>query len=606
MNWTGGRLHRHSTGNCDAAAKQKQYFAKIQQNLRGGIKKKSPMKWTIFNHVVEQRKLSGIEPTLYYRKRSNSVRSNRGSPQPTPDLPSRCEINQIRRINDPQHLPPELVQHRRSPAEIDNLYDATPTRPVKREASVVLRDIEEFEELDEAISEKRRRLLRKVDWVGISIQKPVGVKFVASTVEENVGRRKKLTDGNRARYQSKQSHITSPFADKRRHLLSSSRGESRPLEQKTDVRIRIGGKVVPPGISSSSVVVRDGSQLASDYRRPFTESSDVMLLDGGDGPRSCASQIHGRDTPDSPASPVENWQSSILNNTTDVKKARKTERHERKPTQLEENSRTKSENRIISIQRDPTIALKPLRHHHREMLPHNHKGTVGRSSMYKNPTEVPKAADSGTNSPHTESHGEELLQEFGSSKCETYFNKEGETVFSSRPSSIHHPVPQSSRKSTLLPSDSPERDCSTLCHIGELKPVVPRSQMSENEIRATWIALAPESDEKQALYLDSKSREKGQNRTISPGISTIIAARKMSRMSHDDKQSSPLEGPNPEDYRQPTFANISEHYTKQNQDKNYHNHEFIRSKKLRGPANTPFNQSNNRTKDHSARATRRY
>lgn len=589
MNWTGGRLQHHSTGNRDVAAKQKQHFAKIQQNLRGGVKKKSPIKWSIFNHVVEhrehaRRELSGVEPILYHRERKDSVRSAGSSLQPIPSLPSRRETSLAPKINNPQLTPLVPAQHGRSPADDDDLYDATPPRIFKQEAPVALPDIDGLAELDEAMSEKRRRLLRMGDWVGLNIQKSIGVKFITSAVEENVGKRKKLTDGHRARYQSKQSHITSPFANKRRRLLSPSREEYHPLEQKTDVRIIIGGKVVPPGISSSSVLGRDGSRPGAERRMSFTDSSDVMLLDGGTRPRLYASKIDDQATPDSPVLPTELRQSSILDNTICTDNAQMVKSCNGMLTQIKDNSKKQAENSDLFIQKSLRKSRILSRHQRTKASLYDHPGVFESLPTHRSAIKIPQTPENGTDSPNTKTRQEELLQRFGSSICETYLNEEGETVFSSRPSSIHHPAPQSSRKSSLLPSDSSQKGSSTLCRIGELKPIVPRSQISENEIWATWIAPISEGDEIQEPCSERESSGIILNRIISPGISTIFNARKVSKTSFDDGQSSPLEDPDSEEYSQHAFAGLSGQYTRQHRDENSHDPLLISSKKLRSPA----------------------
>ncbi|KAH9212514.1 hypothetical protein DL95DRAFT_391462, partial [Leptodontidium sp. 2 PMI_412] len=60
MNWTGGGLHRHSSTNLikgSAKERQKQHFAKVQQNLRAGIlaNKKSPIKFSVFGIDIRDR-----------------------------------------------------------------------------------------------------------------------------------------------------------------------------------------------------------------------------------------------------------------------------------------------------------------------------------------------------------------------------------------------------------------------------------------------------------------------------------------------------------------------------------------------------------------------
>lgn len=286
MNWTGGRLQRHSAGNRNAVAqRQKQHFSKIQQKLRGP-RKESPIKFSIFDHVVENRERVRGSPAV-----ESAVPQHRETSQPAPRRQgSLINVSQTSHIPQPSNTKgsrdqdPAPVQRPPSRVSEGNIYDATPppaSRVKARKLQSALPKIDPgcYEMKEESMSAKRRRLLRKRDWVGTSIQKPVGIKFAPAALEDNVGRRRKITDGHRAIYRSRQTHILSPFADKRRWVLSPIRGNV--AESRADVRIFIGGKVVPPGISSSSIGKSRSRSVVNHQRShtSHTESSDVMLLD---------------------------------------------------------------------------------------------------------------------------------------------------------------------------------------------------------------------------------------------------------------------------------------------------------------------------------------
>lgn len=52
MNWTGGRLSRHSRKAEDSVVnKQKQHFARVRNNLMNDSAKRSPAKWSIFDGI---------------------------------------------------------------------------------------------------------------------------------------------------------------------------------------------------------------------------------------------------------------------------------------------------------------------------------------------------------------------------------------------------------------------------------------------------------------------------------------------------------------------------------------------------------------------------
>ena len=170
----------------------------------------------------------------------------------------------------------------------DDLSDATPEPRevvVKREMSVLEVEVDSDKPARETVAEKRRRLLRKGDWVGINIQKPIHLKFSCSKTSDNVGRRRKVSDDHKARYNDKRTRASSSISggtkDHNRRRVPSRESSMAP-PARNDVRISIGGEVVPPGASSSSRPSRSLPELRPQFpsfNRSLTHSSDVMLLD---------------------------------------------------------------------------------------------------------------------------------------------------------------------------------------------------------------------------------------------------------------------------------------------------------------------------------------
>ncbi|KAH8796700.1 hypothetical protein BGZ57DRAFT_723530, partial [Hyaloscypha finlandica] len=439
MNWTGGRLSRHSGSSNPVKARQKQHFAKVQQALRSGPKNHSPIKWTFFDHVLgdregTQRETPAARPTTlqaYDHRDSQSNRTHHGHRSSigyaAPQSSSRHSSQSVEIALGRQTLIPVMQQPRRVPA--DDLYNVTPPpREAKREReeSAAISEMENMvDQEEESLSEKRRKILRKGDWVGVTIQRPLRLSFTSPRKEENIGRRRKITDGHRARYSSKQLHITSPFPNKRRLLVnqSSSQGGLQNREPpRTDVRISIGGRVVPPGVSSSSAPRRMGSHSTTAYGRSQTTSPDMMLLD----PNASAG-------------------------------------HE-----------------------SPRTASKP------EGKDHHPVGHQNNLEPYPNIRHAGITPTPENNNPYPR-----------------------RLIFSSSTASIHHPAPQSSRVSVLLRSASSDVAESTMAQVGKNKPVIPSSQVLENEIWETWIAPEQKYD-----YSSDYNEQGGVQRVpISPGVS---------------------------------------------------------------------------------------
>ncbi|KAF7883397.1 uncharacterized protein EAF02_005317 [Botrytis sinoallii] len=152
----------------------------------------------------------------------------------------------------------EFVQ--RSSIADDDLYNATPPPlRIKREHAVLseIRDApqncEARETIEQSMEERRRNLLDQKDWVGLNIHHLPKLKFNQPRHDEDIGRRRKVKGGHRARYSKLQTRISSPFAARNNHMREQQEaGYVEGSLPKNDVRISIGGRIVPPGISSSS------------------------------------------------------------------------------------------------------------------------------------------------------------------------------------------------------------------------------------------------------------------------------------------------------------------------------------------------------------------
>jgi hypothetical protein len=500
MNWTGGRLSRHSGSSNPVKARQKQHFAKVQQALRSGPKNHSPIKWTFFDHVLgdregTQRETSAARHTTlqaYDHRDSQSNRTHHGHLSSigyaAPQSSSRRSSQSLEIAQGRQTLIPVMQQPRRVPA--DDLYNVTPPpreAKRKREESAAISEMENMvDQEEESLSEKRRKILRKGDWVGVTIQRPLRLSFTSPRKEENIGRRRKITDGHRARYSSKQLHIISPFPNKRRLLVnqSSSQGGLQNREPpRTDVRISIGGRVVPPGVSSSSAPRRMGSHSTTAYGRSQTTSSDMMLLD----PNASA----GHESPRVPSSNLAAIKYSM-------------------------GSHQRIHNQDFSLN-NTSLALGLEQGHH---IPYVADSTNGWAIRNSETASKPEGKDH-----HPVGHQNNLephpnIRHAGITPTPENNNPyPRRLIFSSSTASIHHPAPQSSRVSVLLRSASSDVAESTMAQVGKNKPVIPSSQVLENETWETWIAPEQKYD-----YSSDYNEQGGvQHVPISPGVSTSHA-----------------------------------------------------------------------------------
>ena len=529
MNWTGGRLSRHSGTSNPVKDRQKQRFAKVQQALRSGPKKHSPIKWTFFDHIAEN-----LEPTQrksFASKHTTPQAADYPHSQPSLQkhghlLSSRnvAQQNGSRHSSRSQellHPRPILVPVKQQPSRVpdDDLYNTTPPpreAKRKREDSMAISEMENLadQEEEESLSEKRRKILRQGDWVGIGIQRPLQLTFASPRKEENIGKRRRITDGHRAQYSSKQLHIISPFPTKRRLLAkqllanqsSSQEGPQNREPPRTDVRISIGGRVVPPGVSSSSAPRRMGSHSTTAHRRSQTTSSDVMLLDAN-------------------ASSTEVSPRMATSNVAAI-------RYPMPVHQLDNQDRS------------PTDASLEHGVAQGDHIPYEAKAME--TGWAGCPSET--GSELQEKDEETVSHQDNFESKHNTRRthvprnCDTHPRR---LIFLSSTASIHHPAPRSSRLSVLLRSASSEIAESTMAHVGKDRPVVPSSQVLENEIWETWIAPEQNYDHS-SDHLDVNEVGTLQRVSISPGVSTRHALWHASSVEDDieDERLFELQGAN--------------------------------------------------------------
>ena len=477
MNWTGGRLSRHSRGGAAATVSQRQkaHFAKVQNHLHNGTKKQSPIKWSIFDkfHIrpaVQERKPS-LEPPALSREVTQPVAH--GKPQSTERGGHSTRDRHRSQSREAQHAQqPTSGPMKQGRSRDDDLYSATPQPLQKRRREELLpeNELNEVEDVD-VISRKRKKLLEKGDWVGISYQRPLQMVFASPKNAGNVGRRRKVTDGHQVQYANRQSTLPSPFIN-RAQPSSHQKSETRNLRGQTDVRIHIGDRVVPPGISSSSALSRRSRRPSTQQQKrelSLAASSDVMLLDSEDVLATRSSRVINEN-------PFHDQQTEAF-----------------------------ASERYYNSQQSPGHPAQDQRDYEtgadEQSEDNEDGGHFGDSSIqyYQNPSSAEVDADSGA------------------SASQQSMSPIRGIPFS--PTLIRHPKPQSSRVSSILHSGSPAIASSIVAQVGNPKPVVPSSQVLDNEIWQSWM---------ESLYNKRASQRKDghasdileQGRTISPGIST--------------------------------------------------------------------------------------
>ncbi|KAL2222661.1 hypothetical protein M432DRAFT_555318, partial [Thermoascus aurantiacus ATCC 26904] len=216
MNWTGGRLHRHSHNKPSSLSRiQKQHFAKARLKLRNESHQASPLRFFTPRKPVHE--VSGkLTPSADHSYASQ--------------LPSRNQ---------------------------SLTYKDTPGHEVPRERPRTSSQLEDL----------KRQLLRQGDWTAVSAARPLRMTFASAAQREMVGKRRKITADDQRRHAAPAAKVFSPefHTTLRKRTRRNTSSEISTLE---DISIRIDG------YRPNSSLRHDNQKLA--YSQ---ESSESMLLD---------------------------------------------------------------------------------------------------------------------------------------------------------------------------------------------------------------------------------------------------------------------------------------------------------------------------------------
>jgi hypothetical protein len=465
MNWTGGHLSRHSRGGATASLNQlqKSHFAKVRSNLRNGMKKQSPIKWSIFGKIQVQEAGHDasqpiIDDTPRYTRNSHYISCDRYQPQ--------LRESQYTR----QPTPGPATQDR---IRGEDFYSATPPALEKRKHELTAPGNGCYKDAEfDFISKKRQKLLEKEDWVGITYQRPLQIKFASPNHTDNVGRRK-FTDGHQARYAHRQPTLISPFMTRAR-LPSLQKYDSQDLLGRADVRIHIGDRVVPPGISSTSAPTeksRRHSVPQKTRERSQVASSDVMLLGNEGGPVNSSSSITNE-------TPMDDQETQVFD----------------------------TELYLVSRRHSPRGQFDAQRNHD------DYESGCGEQCGSGKDGQHFRDEDNSAQDYHYRSTEADTSSHIPEHSVPLILG----TPFS--PSLIKHPIPQSSRVSSILHSGPSEIANSTIAQVGKVQAIVPSSQILDNEIWETW--MVPMYNEWPGHDQFDREDSIEQGRSISPGVST--------------------------------------------------------------------------------------
>lgn len=535
MNWTGGGLHRHSSTNLikgSAKERQKQHFAKVQQNLRAGIlaNKKSPIKFSVFGIDIRDRQR--LDQKLASPHHSSNLNGDNGSQRsrvslvPVPRLlPLAPDARHTNRPHEHEiHSPQRPVRIKRDPSQVpdEGLYNSTPPpRAMKRNRDLSALDSDIGSVLQEprereALSEIKRRLLRRGDWVGTTMQKPLQLTFGPIRGGDDIGKRRKVPTEQRAKYRSAQSRIDSPFQARNRSLQDYRGGgqqRQRIHPSAPDVRISIGGRTVPPGVSSST---GQRGVPSTNGRRSSRAVSSLLLLDD-ENFRGFHNNQRSRDWS------VRSEETSLL-----LEDSLRAASHHG----LDEASRLSQRVSALSSKQSPS---QDDSYRRCDEFRDPGKAGVTADSLAKLQRTLQKNPSPGAKLPRRSHKQDSPEVDLRRSL------RSGKEVFSSSSTSIRHPQPHTSKRFFLLREEgSSQVTKSNVAQLGNSKPTVSPSQLLENDIWRKWVKPQSEAEDEDERFSDDLMGIGW----VSPGLSITPPARLPSRyLPADDAYSSELEEP---------------------------------------------------------------
>ncbi|KAL3427103.1 hypothetical protein PVAG01_00612 [Phlyctema vagabunda] len=306
MNWTGGGLSRAGRNGgrkgIGLTPRQKAHYASIHGDKTKSAARSRQPRHPLSEKHIERPSVAGIRattPLLGHQSPEDDydatpppkrVKAGKGSMvnggiNSYDFMPSaRIEEGAVKQEPGQEEnyydaTPPKSARHGGTRRELpestleDNLYDASPI-PEKRQSDDAPEQEGKAQEKYDAILSKKRKLLLQRDWVGLQVSKFAKSAYVVPRQDANIGRRRKLRDGHRARYRTSQSIITSPFRKGNSRQVDGVRDAQSPGLLRSEMRISIGEPVQqdhPFRPNSSHRQLRE-------LREPW---SDMLLQDNG-------------------------------------------------------------------------------------------------------------------------------------------------------------------------------------------------------------------------------------------------------------------------------------------------------------------------------------
>lgn len=311
MNWTEGNLARHSRGRQrnQLLVRQKQHFAKARSNLINGGAKQSPIAISFLGteHIGGLRSRdtsSKVSSRQHTSPLQNGHRHRNPEERLHPKTESMPPLNGCAHVSDAGHregrLLPEAVQ---PPQGHKRLLDSQSSGVDKDQSSL--------------LQEKRRKLLSKADWVGISIQQPLDLAFPGQRNRHDNSRWSKAIEDQTRRPNNLRRLIDVNGTDGNMQMSYPKTRTVVRRDRRLPLRIQIGSQEIQPSIATSSQTSRKRLVTASHTSRSSSPlgsnpaPSEAHELDSYPGNHKMAKRM-------SALPPTDSSKSSVLRHKVDT------------------------------------------------------------------------------------------------------------------------------------------------------------------------------------------------------------------------------------------------------------------------------------------------
>lgn len=293
MNWTGGRLQRHSKNNAKSTdlARQKQHFAAVRQRLQNGETSQAPSFRPSF--LVRDGLTLGNGVTPFGQGSQRHTGHSRGKQRSLEDYSSTAPLAQ--RLSSMQRRPAASrdqhtrqqklpSSHRRHSGDTDLpqvKYEASSEGPPRNRRDAASTSSQHSSSRkrgrsrlgeEDLLHLSRKKLLLQNDWIGLAHSRPVQISFTSRQDKERIGKRRKIDSGieERQRMFGKMKQVNHDYGDAAQPPFMSGALGVAP----ESISVRIGDHA----LSQVSVAPQDSDRLREVVEQ-VRQSSESMLFD---------------------------------------------------------------------------------------------------------------------------------------------------------------------------------------------------------------------------------------------------------------------------------------------------------------------------------------